>query len=85
MPEMTGVELLRQVRDHYPMIRPIMISGYVTLENALACIRYKADACVFKPLNDLSELERVVKEAEQRNIYWMNILKELQGMKAEDK
>lgn len=82
MPEMDGVELLRQVRDQYPMIRPIMITGYVNLDNALACIRYRADACVFKPLKDLGELESAVTEAERKNSYWLKILKELQGLKS---
>jgi CheY-like chemotaxis protein len=81
MPEMNGVELLKHVRAHYPMIRPIMITGYVTMENALACIRYGADSCVFKPLNDLSQLENAVNEATRRLRYWMDILRELRGMK----
>lgn len=81
MPEMNGVELLRHVRSEYPMVRPIMITGYVTLENALACIRYGADSCVFKPLNDLTQLEKCVEEAAAKQRYWMDILKELRGMK----
>ena len=81
MPEMTGVELLKHVRSHYPMIRPIMITGYVTMDNALACIRYGADSCVFKPLNDLGQLENAVNNAAQRLSYWMDILRELRGMK----
>lgn len=80
MPEMNGVELLRHVRSEYPIIRPIMITGHVTLDNALACIRYGADACIFKPLTDLGELETAVEEAANRLRYWMKILKELRGM-----
>jgi CheY-like chemotaxis protein len=81
MPEMNGVELLRSVRSEYPMLRPIMITGYVTLENALACIRYGADSCVFKPLYDLTVLEKAVDAAVAKSKYWMEILKELRGLK----
>lgn len=81
MPEMNGVELLKHVRSEYPMLRPIMITGHVTLDNALACMRYGADSCIFKPLTDLSQLERAVSDALAKNKYWMNILKELQGAK----
>ena len=52
MPRMNGVELLRAVRQQYPMIHTIMITGYMTLENALGCMRHGADTCVFKPLED---------------------------------
>jgi CheY-like chemotaxis protein len=81
MPTMTGVELLKQVRAEFPMIRPIMITGHITLDNALACIRYGADSCIFKPLTDLALLERAVSDAVTRNRYWMNILRELRGLK----
>lgn len=81
MPEMNGVELLRQVRTDYPMLRPIMITGHVTLDNALACIRYGADSCIFKPLTDMTILEKAVNDATQKKKYWMNILKELKGLK----
>lgn len=81
MPEMNGVELLRKCRDDYPLVRPIMITGFVVLENALACMRYGADYCIFKPLTDLSELENAVEESCEKNKYWMNVLKELKGLK----
>ncbi|MBX7136811.1 MAG: response regulator [Oligoflexia bacterium] len=81
MPQMDGVALLRQVRNDYPMLRPIMITGQVTMDNALACIRYGADYCFFKPLTDLTQLEKAVSESLSKNQYWMQILKELRGMK----
>lgn len=82
MPEVNGVELLRHVRADYPMVRPIMITGHVTLDNALACIRYGADSCVFKPITDLGLLEKAVEEASAKTKYWMQILKELRGLKS---
>jgi CheY-like chemotaxis protein len=81
MPELNGVELLRNVRNDYPMVRPIMITGYVTMDNALACMRYGADKCIFKPLSDLSLLEKAVEESREHIHYWKGVLKELKGMK----
>ena len=83
MPEMTGVELLKHLREDYPMVRKIMITGYVTLENALSCIRYGADSCIFKPLTDLKQLETAVEQSVERIRYWHRILKELRGLEAE--
>ena len=77
MPVMDGVELLRNIRNDYPMTRAIMITGYVTLENALACMRYGADTCIFKPLEDLSLLEKAVVDAVKQIQHWFAILKQL--------
>ena len=80
IPRMNGVELLRAVRQQYPMIHSIMITGYVTMENALACMRHGADTCVFKPLEDLTELEEAVEFAVVRLKEWQKKLKMLQKM-----
>ena len=81
MPKMDGVELLREVRRQYPMIRVIMITGYVTLENALACMRNQADTCIFKPIQDMTELEQAVETAMEALARWNRKFRELQGMK----
>lgn len=80
MPGMDGVELLRAIRQQYPMIHTIMITGYVTLENALACMRHGADICIFKPLEDLNELEEAVEFAVGRLKRWQEKLRMLQTM-----
>ena len=81
MPKMNGVDLLREVRKQYPMVRVIMITGYVTLENALACMRLGAETCVFKPFNSLTELETAVGNAIAILDHWNNKFRELQGLK----
>ena len=80
MPNMDGVELLRTVHRQYPMLHTIMITGYVTLENALACMRHGVDTCVFKPLEDLNELEEAVEFAVGRLKRWQEKLRMLQTM-----
>lgn len=81
MPEMDGVELLRQVREHFPMVRVIMMTGYVTLNNVLSCWRRGADTCVFKPFDNLDELESAVERALAAQKNWLRILNELREMK----
>lgn len=81
MPSMDGVALLREVRRQYPMVRVIMITGYVTLENALACMRNQAETCVFKPIEDMAELEQAVEKAMESLARWKRKFHELQGMK----
>jgi CheY-like chemotaxis protein len=81
MPVMDGIELLRAVRRDYPMIHTIMITGYVTMENVLACMRHGADTLVFKPLEDLALLDQAIVHAVESIKHWTELMKELHGMK----
>lgn len=81
MPEMTGPEMLREIRSQYPMVHVIMMTGYVTMDNALTCMRLGADTLVFKPLEDLDQLEKAVSQAVAHIRHWLDLLKQLQTMK----
>lgn len=81
MPVMDGVTLLKTIRKEFPMIQVIMITGYVSLDIALSCMRAQANTCVFKPLEDLTELERAVEKANNTIETWKQKFKELRGMK----
>lgn len=77
MPEMDGVELTARVKDEYPLVRTIVITGYVTLSNAMACMQNGADALFAKPLEDLEPLEKAVKRAGEMTQAWVTQLAEL--------
>ena len=81
MPEMDGVDLLRKIQSEYPMTKVIMITGYVTLENALACLRRGAFNLIFKPLTELNELDESVEDAIEFLHKWEEKLSKLIGMK----
>ena len=81
---MDGLELLKRMRLEYPMVQTIIITGYVTLENLLAAMRYGAAGCIFKPLADMAELEAEVARAVERLNTWQQKLKALMGMKPEE-
>ncbi len=83
MPEMDGIGLLGYLRNHLPMVRTIVITGYITLDNALSCMRLGAEAFVFKPIEDLTELEEAVELITKRLKTWQRKLRELRGMKPE--
>lgn len=83
MPGMSGVEMLKIIRREYPMTRVIMITGYVTLENGLACLRYGADTCIFKPIADIAELETAVNHALEYLNLWQTKLKMLRELKSQ--
>ena len=81
MPRMSGVELLEVIHKEFPMIRVNMITGYVTQSHLLQCMQNHADNVVYKPLEDLQELEDSVKRSFETIQRWKNKLKVLQGMK----
>jgi YesN/AraC family two-component response regulator len=83
MPGMSGIELLREIRKNSPMTQCIMITGYVTMENVLCCMRLGADTCIFKPLEDMRELEDAVAHAIEHLKRWQSKLKTLLRMKPE--
>lgn len=81
MPEMDGIELLQRLKVDHPMIRIVVMTGYVTLENALACMRHGAETIIFKPLEDLSEMEQALEQIVDKMKTWQTKLRQLRGMK----
>ncbi|MFP4548891.1 MAG: response regulator [Fidelibacterota bacterium] len=81
MPVMNGVQLMKVIRQEFPMIKVVMITGYVTLDNALACYRYGAYNVVFKPFEDLKELDENIKELKEYLERWQKKLSTLVNMK----
>lgn len=74
MPGMTGIELLSRIKEYNGMIQVIMITGFVTLDNVLTCLRLGADDCFLKPLNDLGELKMAVDEALSKLSKWKALM-----------
>jgi DNA-binding response OmpR family regulator len=44
LPDMEGVELLKLMRDSVPRTRKIMVTGYPSMQNAIAALNKNADA-----------------------------------------
>ena len=80
MPKVDGIDLLRHIRKEYPMTHVIMMTGYVTQENILACMRLGAQICIFKPIEDISELEEHVKIAEDALQRWKDVFVKLRKL-----
>lgn len=56
---MSGVEVLRKMKEVRPTLRAIMLTGYPTLDTAHASMRLGASAYCVKPI-DKTELEDTV-------------------------
>ena len=56
LPDMEGIELLSKLRNTKPKMRKIIVTGYPTLQNAIAAVNKGADAYVMKPF----DVERIL-------------------------
>jgi len=61
LPDMEGVELLTSMRDAVPRTRKIMVTGYPSMQNAIAALNKSADAYLIKPV-DLEKLLATIRE-----------------------
>jgi len=65
LPDMEGIELLSKLRDTKPKMRKIIVTGYPTMQNAVAAVNKGADAYVIKPF-DVEKLLQTIKEQLQK-------------------
>ncbi|MBF0200630.1 MAG: response regulator [Desulfamplus sp.] len=84
MPVMDGIELLKTIRKEYQMVQVIIITGYVTMTNLLDALRHGAQTCIFKPMDDLKELEQAVANSIRHLKHWQKKLLELKSMQPQE-
>ncbi len=75
MPEMGGMALLREMRNHYPDIDTIMFTAYATVETAREALKMGAFDYLTKPFS-VDELERTVRRA----VEWRRVRQERQRL-----
>lgn len=61
LPDIEGVELLKLIKDNIPKTRKIMVTGYPSMQNAIAALNKNADAYLTKPVG-VEKLLSIVKE-----------------------
>lgn len=63
MPKMSGIELLKKIKNLSPFIEVIIITGHSTFERTLECIEKGAIGYIEKPFENLSDITNQVKRA----------------------
>ena len=66
LPGMQGTELLEILHRESPRMVKIMMTGYPSLENAIASLKLGADAYIMKPVNPEKLLDVVKKKFKER-------------------
>jgi len=74
MPDMDGLTVQKAVRDSHPLVEVILLTGYGTIDSAIAAIRSGAYDYLTKPCK-LQELEALlIKAAEKKRLERSNIM-----------
>jgi DNA-binding NtrC family response regulator len=50
LPDMEGIDILIRMKDTVPKVRKIMMTGFPSVQNAIAAVNRKADAYLVKPV-----------------------------------
>jgi DNA-binding NtrC family response regulator len=61
LPDIEGIELLTKLHDTTPKMRKIIITGFPTLQNAVAAVNQGADGYIMKPF-DVEKMLETIKE-----------------------
>jgi DNA-binding NtrC family response regulator len=67
LPDMEGTKLLTMIHETQPRMMKIMVTGYPSLENAVAALNLGADSYVMKPIDPEKLLEIIEEKVEEQN------------------
>jgi DNA-binding NtrC family response regulator len=65
LPDMEGIDLLSQLPETKPRMRKIIVTGFPTMQNAMAAVNNGADGYVMKPF-DVEKILSTIKELLQK-------------------
>lgn len=76
-PRTNGLDLLRDIKQYDGGVQVIMLTGLVTLSTVLDSMRFGAECCLFKPVENFEALIEVLQAAFEKQERWWSALHEL--------
>lgn len=67
MPRQSGLTMIQYVRDHFPAVPVIMLTGYGSISSAVSAMKHGADDYLTKPFTDKELLDAVQLILEKRD------------------
>ncbi|MFC1729955.1 sigma-54-dependent transcriptional regulator [candidate division KSB1 bacterium] len=74
MPEMNGIELLKEIKDRKSEIEVLILTGHGTIPNAVEAIKLGAFDYIIKPFHKNDLLHRIKKAKDLKNLRQENVL-----------
>lgn len=81
MPRINGMELLKEIKAFDGGIQVIMLTGLVTMTTVLQSLRFGAEACFFKPINEIEPLVEALSDCFRKIDRWWLTLEDLRRRK----
>ena len=72
LPDITGTEILKKIREINQDIIVIMMTGNPQLDSSIDSVNYGADGYLIKPVNDTDLVDIVEEKIKQRFNHWVN-------------
>ena len=74
LPDLSGLELLKLAKAQDPLVEVIILTGYASLETAITAMELAAFDYVLKPLNNVFDIRKKVRQAlEKRGLAQENL------------
>ena len=77
MPDLDGVQLLKEIKHYDGGIQVIMLTGISNVSTVLAAFRGGAEACFLKPMADIQPLAQALDDAFHKINRWWDTLQHL--------
>ena len=77
MPEMSGIELLENIKKVNGLVQVIIMTGYGSLENTVRCLEQGANDYLLKPFKNLEEVKSVIDMTIEKISRWEKVIKNL--------
>lgn len=75
LPGISGIELLKKIKEKKSFIQVIIITGYPSLESTIKCVESGANYYILKPFR-MDEIKTTVKNSIDRLKRWENTVEE---------
>jgi len=82
MPDIDGLTVLKEIKNHDGGIQVIMLTGLISMNTVLQSMRWGAEACVFKPVMEIEPLTTAIDAAFAKIDHWWLALDELNQRKS---
>ena len=66
LPDIDGIDILRQVKEEFPDMTVVILSGHATEQDFETCLRMGARACFQKPA-DISQITKALAGSESKS------------------
>lgn len=74
MPEMSGIELLEQVKKIDGLTQVIMMTAFSTVDKVVDCLEKGANDYILKPFEDLEDVQKIIDVTAEKLARWKTVL-----------